>query len=195
VIVASAWRRKVPVAAGVGEPGDLLRVVLQALVHGHQVDAADGALLSELVAVEHLDADWLASGTCLGDRRVRVVVGIAERPLPQANIAGGNVQVSRLKAHFVDRNVIDGAGEDARPDRPRAHDGDAGADVAEADRQVDDPVDVLYNPAATVNHDPMLVDEHYLLLGVVDSGLHQHGSALIDERGLGDPRRPVGGPQ
>jgi hypothetical protein len=182
---------QIPVPAGVGEPADI--VVFGG--HRHQADAGDGALLSPLVAVEHLDADGLSSGERFGDRRVRAVVGIAQRALPEADIPGRDVQVARLGTQFFDGKVIDVAGEEARPDRPRPHDGDARTDVAQAEGQVDDAVNVLGDAAATIDVDPSAVDEHDLLPGIVEPGLHQDRPSLIDERRLGDAGGPVGGPQ
>ena len=73
---------------------------------------------------------------------------------------------------------------------PALADADAGADIAQAEGEVDAAV-VLGDPVAAACVDPVLLDEHDLLNRVVEPGLGEDRTPLLLQRELGDPGRAV----
>lgn len=74
---------------------------------------------------------------------------------------------------------------------PALEDGEAGADVAQGEHEVEGPVTLVDRGLAPLDADPVSVGEHDLLGGVVESGVDQDGPALLLERLLGNPGRAV----
>jgi hypothetical protein len=61
-------------------------------------EAADRQLAALVVAVEQIDRQQLAGEERLAQAGAEGIVGLANRPLPEAGVAGGDVQITRLLA-------------------------------------------------------------------------------------------------
>src|SRR5581483_6281225 len=109
------------------------------------------------------------------------VVRVAQRTLPQADVAAGDVQVAHLGAELLLRNMFANGPLQSGPDAPALADADSRADVAQAHHQVDDPVDVLGHAVAPLDADPVLVAEHDLLARIIEARLNQQRPALLLE--------------
>src|SRR3954454_16671721 len=68
---------------------------------------------------------------------------------------------------------------------------DAGAGVAEGDREVDGTVANVHGAAAALHDQPLLVEEADLLRRVVEARGHQHRAELREYRPLGRARIAV----
>src|SRR5581483_9048582 len=100
----------VPVAADGGEP--------RAVVARDQREARDRALAQLVVAVEHVDHEPLARL----DRTARICEAllrrVAERALPEADLAGRDVQVAGQPPERLDRRMFGVAEGGAGEERP-----------------------------------------------------------------------------
>jgi len=83
---------------------------------------------------------------------------------------------------------------ESRADRPALADGEAAADVPQADREIHDTVDVLDRGTTTRSAHPLALDEHDLLGRILEPGRGEDRSALLLQSCFGDPCRPVAGP-
>src|SRR5262249_14198739 len=119
--------------------------------------------------------------------------GIAERALPESDVARGDVQVARqprvaARVGMLARRV------DAGSEAPAVQHRDAGADVPERDRDVDRLVRGLDRGAASGDLEPFAVDEADLLRRVLEPRRHQQGPQSDEQRTLRHPgsavRRP-----
>src|SRR5205814_8719985 len=90
---------------------------------------------------------------------------IAERALPEAEVADRNVEVSGQPRELrrVEMLVHDARELLDRVEVPPVEHRDAGADVPEWDGEVDRRVARLRNPAAALGPEPLVVDEADLL--------------------------------
>src|SRR5262245_13547036 len=118
------------------------------------------------IAVEDVDRHRRAGL----DRPARIAVlrgcGIAERPLPKADIARRDVEVARQPRERIQRRVV------FRPgvlglEVPAVEDRQAGASVADGDDEIDGLVVRLGDRAAAGNFEPPLAQEDDLLGPVI----------------------------
>jgi hypothetical protein len=109
-------------------------------VRGTIVEARDRALPALVVTVEQVDTERLARRDRLAHGRVKIVLRVAQRRLPEADVAGRHVEVARLRAEVVDLGVrIVDAGA-TRPEMPAVQHGETRGDVAQGQSQVHVPV-------------------------------------------------------
>src|SRR6266536_3089443 len=164
--------------------------VLAGVARGDR-EQADSALAAFVVAVEQLDGE-LAPLLDGGDHApVEDVVAIPHGPLPEADAAGGNVQIPTLAPELVEVRV--GLSRAVLRRRvPCLQDRDARADVAQRHGQVDAAVDELDGGLAAAELRPVVVGPHDLVRGVLEPGGHQHRAEPCQQRPLGGARRAVG---
>lgn len=160
---------------------------------GIEAKAGDRALEADLVAVEQLDRDQLTRVDRLCGRGAQRVLGVAQRSLPHADVAGRNVEIPCLEAKLLERGGSRHVSRCALtgPDGPALADPDSATDVSQADRQIHAAIDVLGCSATTGGADPMLVDEHEFLKRILQARLSEQRPTLLLKRRLGDARRAV----
>jgi len=119
---------------------------------------------------------------------VDVLVRVAEGSLPEAHVAGGDVQVAGVAAEALCRRGFDVGEYAVGPRVPALQHGDAGPDIAHGQDEVEVAVLLLDHGLAALDADPVTVAEHDLLYRVVEPGVHEDRAPLLLECLLGDPR-------
>ena len=158
---------------------------------GDHAEPGDGALTALVVAVEHVDGERLSVHDVLAQRDVVGVVGVTQRALPEAQIAGGDVEVPRLHPELLGVGVR-GVGQDQlRADAPSEDHGEPRTDVADGDGEVDAAVDLVDVGPVPLEPGPMVVHPANLLGRIIEARRDQDGAEADLERGLGDTSRPV----
>src|SRR5690348_352064 len=119
------------------------------------------------------------------------VIGIADGALPEPEVAAGDVLVSRQGPELVDARCVDiphavapsllglRLGTRDRMYEPPLHHRDSGADITQANREVDHVSCGLDRSAPAGEVDPVAIREADRLGAVIVVRLHQHWSTLL----------------
>ena len=166
-----------------GDPG---------VFHRYESESRDGPFTSDEIAVQEFHRDGLARLYGVDDTCTSGIVRIAERPLPHADVARRDVQITRLKTEVFQwrmKRACRTVGVES--DRPALTDGDAGTDVSRADGQVHRSVDLFDHGSTTRSAYPMATKEHDLLHRIVQAGRSEDRSSLLLQRDLRNSCRAV----
>src|SRR2546426_5597051 len=122
-------------------------------------EAADDALASLLIAVEEIDGERLPRADGFEDGGALGVVRLPDGALPEADVAGRNVQVAGLRPELRGIRAVERQTGvlRLRDSAPAEDHGDAGSHVAQRGGQVDDPVELLDVGPAAVDRRPVVV--------------------------------------
>src|SRR5919201_4402019 len=172
----------VPVPCDGGEPA--------AVLAGREPEAADDALSALVVAVEDLDREGLPRVD--GGLRGGEIGGggITERALPEADVAGGDVEVAGQPREVLERRVVV-LTDPLQIEAPPVEDGDAAADVSQRDREVDGLVGRLGRTARAGRVHPLSVRVPDLLRRIVEPRGHEQRTQAEQQRLFGRARRAV----
>lgn len=149
-------------------------------------EAAHGPLPTLVVAVEEVDGERGLLLVDLVESGAHLVVVLAHRRLPEADLSGGDEEVPRLAAEGLDLGLVLDA--DPRLDAPAVEDGDARADVAQRHHEIEAIVFELDAGAAAGDGDDVAIGEGDGLLRVVLARGREHRPPADEQRLLGDPR-------
>jgi hypothetical protein len=144
-------------------------------------ESADHPLTAFMVTVEQVNRDRLRCGSGIPGHRIQRLIGIAKRPLPEARVAGGYVNVASQPAEFLAVRRI-GAGQPLRGEVPAMEHRDTGSGVAEPDDQVDRVGPHLERRAAALDLHPVLVVKRHLLRWVLETRGHEHRAQSGEQR-------------
>ena len=159
-----------------------------------------------VISVEEVDGERLGHSDRRDQPGSQLVVGIAERSLPVAGVARGDVEVALLIAELPQWSVAPlGAVMQAMDpavlgllERVPGHDvvaledGQPGSDVSQRDRQIDDITVDLDRRVAGANVEGPPVPEDHVLVGVLGARGGQDRAQTEEQCTLGDPGRAVG---
>ena len=172
-----------PVACDPGQPA--------AVGGGDQREAADHALASLVVAVEEVERDPLARGEGVVETGTHLVAAITQRPLPEADAAGGDIEIPLLEPQAPDVGGL--RGDDMRwRQPPGVEDGDSGADVAQREDKIEVVVVELDRGHAGSDRRHVTISERHGQVRIGCARGREERSLAQKQRLLGDPRATVG---
>ena len=104
-----------------------------------------------MIAVEQIDHEPFTLVDAARERIPLRLLPVPQRPLPEADVAGGDVQIAGQAPKVAHRGTLHGIEAGPRFEPPAMKHGDAVAGVAQRERQIDGVADHL-SGAATAGY-------------------------------------------